>query len=90
LSTVIRETFVGIACAAAVLVWTASESPVGAQQGPPPPRDELSDPLQRDAQAAGVDDKSMKTFVRSRCLVRALTDNTRGMLTAHPECQAPN
>jgi hypothetical protein len=47
-------------------------------------------PVRCDAQAAGVDDKSMKTFVRSRCLVQALTDNTRGMLTAHPECQAPN
>jgi hypothetical protein len=47
-------------------------------------------PVRCDAQVAGVDDKSMKTFVRSRCLVQALTDNTHGMLAAHPECQAPN
>jgi len=47
-------------------------------------------PVRCDAQVASVDDKSMKTFVRSRCLVQALTDNTHGMLAAHPECQAPN
>ena len=47
-------------------------------------------PVRCDAQAAGVDEKNMKAFVRSRCLVQALTDNTRGILTAHPECQAPN
>jgi hypothetical protein len=47
-------------------------------------------PVRCDAQAAGVDEKSMKTFVRSRCLVQALTDNTRAMLTAHPECRAVN
>ena len=43
-----------------------------------------------DAQAAGVDGEALKTFVRSRCLVKALTDNTRGMLAAHPECASGN
>ena len=47
-------------------------------------------PVRCDAQAAGVDDPAQKTFVRSRCLVRALTDNTRGMLAAHPECANGN
>jgi len=139
LSTLIRETFVTLAGAAAVLFCSTSASPAAAQQGPPPLCDELSNPQQRnacisarleaaradhqsvlarcqelvapglrddfldsessfqallpvrcDAQAAGVDDQSTKTFVRSRCLVEALTDNTLGMLTAHPECQTPN
>lgn len=43
-----------------------------------------------DAQADGSDEKSLQTFVRSRCLVEALADDTRGMLAAHPECAAPN
>jgi len=42
-----------------------------------------------DAAADGADDKSLRNFSRSRCLVAALTDNTRGMLDAHPECAAP-
>ncbi len=46
-------------------------------------------PVRCDAQATGMDDKTLKSFVRSRCLVQALTDNTRGMLAAHPECRAP-
>ena len=46
-------------------------------------------PTRCNAQAAGYDDDpSMSSFVRSRCLVAALTDNTQGMLAAHPECQA--
>jgi hypothetical protein len=45
-------------------------------------------PVRCDAQAAGVSDQDSKTFVRSRCLVQALEDNTRGMLAAHPECAA--
>ena len=47
-------------------------------------------PTRCDAQAAGVDDPGLKTFVRSRCLAKALEGNTRGMLAAHPECAAPN
>ena len=47
-------------------------------------------PTRCDAQAAGQDDEGLATFVHSRCLVQALTDNTRGMLAAHPECAAPN
>jgi len=43
-----------------------------------------------DAQADGSDEKSLRTFVRSRCLAEALADDTRGMLAAHPECAAPN
>lgn len=42
-----------------------------------------------DAQADAADDKSLRNFSRSRCLIEALTDNTRGMLDAHPECAAP-
>jgi hypothetical protein len=47
-------------------------------------------PVRCDSQATGVDDESMQTFVRSRCLVKALSDNTQGMLAAHPECRPPN
>jgi len=47
-------------------------------------------PARCDAEATGVDDQALKTFVRSRCLAQALADNTRGMLAAHPECAAPN
>lgn len=47
-------------------------------------------PTRCNAQAAGYDDKHTQTFIRSRCLVRALTDNTRGISTAHPECRAAN
>jgi hypothetical protein len=47
-------------------------------------------PTRCGAQAAGQDDAGLATFIHSRCLVRALTDNTRGMLAAHPECAAPN
>jgi hypothetical protein len=44
-------------------------------------------PARCDAQAAEPgDDKSLRTFVRSRCLIQALDDNTRGMLAANPEC----
>ena len=42
-----------------------------------------------DAQAEGADDKSLQNFSRSRCLIAALSDNTRGMQGAHPECAAP-
>jgi hypothetical protein len=42
-----------------------------------------------DAEAEGADDKSLQNFSRSRCLIAALSDNTRGMLDAHPECAAP-
>lgn len=43
------------------------------------------------AQAAGyAGDASVAGFVRSRCLVQALQDNTRGMLAAHPACAAPD
>jgi hypothetical protein len=42
-----------------------------------------------DAQADAADDESLQNFERSRCLIVALTDNTRGMLDAHPECAAP-
>lgn len=47
-------------------------------------------PTRCNAQAAGFDDKNTQTFIRSRCLVTALSDNTRGMLTAHPECRTAN
>jgi hypothetical protein len=66
---------------------------------PPGLRDDLAQaqasfrsllPVRCDAQAAGVDDQDSKTFIRSRCQVQALEDNTRGMLAAHPECAAPN
>jgi hypothetical protein len=45
-------------------------------------------PVRCDAQAAGPDDQDSKAFIRSRCQVQALEDNTRGMLAAHPECAA--
>src|SRR5262245_53000802 len=45
-------------------------------------------PVRCDAQAAGVSDQDSKTFIRSRCQVQALEDNTHGMLAAHPECAA--
>jgi hypothetical protein len=45
-------------------------------------------PVRCDAQAAGSDDQDSRTFIRSRCQVMALEDNTRGMLVAHPECAA--
>jgi len=47
-------------------------------------------PARCDAEAAGLDDPALKTFVRSRCLAQALADNTRGMLAAHPECAGPD
>jgi hypothetical protein len=47
-------------------------------------------PARCNAQAAGYDDPGMSSFVRSRCQVAALTDNTHGMLAAHPECRAAN
>jgi hypothetical protein len=47
-------------------------------------------PERCDAQAADYDDPSQQTFIRSRCLVEALTERTRGMLEAHPECAAPD
>ncbi len=47
-------------------------------------------PARCDAEAAGALDQDSRTFVRSRCLVQALEDNTRGMLAAHPECADPN
>ena len=47
-------------------------------------------PTRCDAQAAGQDDAGLASFVHSRCLVNALTDNTRGMLAAHPECASGN
>jgi hypothetical protein len=46
-------------------------------------------PARCGAQAAGQDDEGLAAFERSRCLEQALTDNTRGMLAAHPECAAP-
>jgi hypothetical protein len=64
---------------------------------PPGLRDDLAQaeatfkailPVRCDAQAAGMDDQDSKTFIRSRCQVVALEDNTRGMLAAHPECAA--
>ena len=64
---------------------------------PPGLRDDLAQaeatfkailPVRCDAQAAGPDDQDSKTFIRSRCQVVALEDNTRGMLAAHPECAA--
>jgi hypothetical protein len=42
-----------------------------------------------DAQADQPDEQKLQTFNRSRCLIAALNDNTRGMLDAHPECAAP-
>jgi hypothetical protein len=48
-------------------------------------------PARCNAQASSYDDDpSMSSFVRSRCEVAALTDNTHGMLAAHPECQTAN
>lgn len=47
-------------------------------------------PARCDAEAAGALDQDSKAFVRSRCLMQALEDNTRGMLAAHPECAEPN
>jgi hypothetical protein len=47
-------------------------------------------PARCNAQAAEFPEKRDQTFIRSRCLVQALDDNTRGILTAHPECQASN
>jgi hypothetical protein len=47
-------------------------------------------PARCDAEAAGAPDQDSRAFVRSRCLVQALEDNTRGMLAAHPECAEPN
>ncbi len=41
-----------------------------------------------DAEAEAADDESLQTFERSRCLIAAQGDNTRGMLDAHPECAA--
>ena len=64
---------------------------------PPGLRDDLAQaeatfkailPVRCDAQAAGVEDQDSKTFIRSRCQVQALDDNTQGMLAAHPECAA--
>ena len=43
-----------------------------------------------DAQADQPDEQNLRTFNRSRCLIAALNDNTRGMLDAHPECAAPS
>ena len=66
---------------------------------PPGLRDDLVDaeasfkallPTRCGAQAAGQDDADLASFVHSRCLVKALTENTRGMLAAHPECTAGN
>lgn len=45
-------------------------------------------PIRCNAQASGSEDKNLATFLRSRCMVDALNENTRGMLAAHPECKA--
>lgn len=41
--------------------------------------------------AAALDDSDPKLsgFNRARCLVNAISDRTKGMLEAHPECAAP-
>lgn len=43
-----------------------------------------------DAQADQPYEQKLQTFNRSRCLIAALSDSTRGMLDAHPECAAPS
>jgi hypothetical protein len=47
-------------------------------------------PMRCEAEGAGAADPDLADFVRSRCTVKALTENTSGMLAAHPECAAPN